>query len=195
MEHIMNERKSLIDQAKKLRSQHDHIDLSKSTNAQIATFISKKKNETELHSLLEGFTSQDDRISKFKKEFEYQHSAFHQSSFLSLKSIYIDKLMFDSLISSIHTEDEVKEEKFDSILQVDSLFCCPVCQDEEKTIHLRLPCGHEFHWLCAIKSDNMTKKHECAVCRQKINLNIEGQEDVRKMNEAYMSMLGSVMGL
>jgi hypothetical protein len=192
MEHMMNERKSLIDQAKILRSPKDTIDLHKSTNAQIATFISRKMNEASLHSLLEGYTCQDERISRFKKEFGYQHAAFHQSFFLSLKSTFIDKLMFDSLLSSIHPEDELTD---GGILQIDSLFLCPICQDEEKTIHLRLPCGHEFHWLCLVKSDNMTKKHECAVCRQKMNLKIEGDEIIDKMNQAYMSLLESVMGL
>jgi hypothetical protein len=191
MEHIMTERKSLINQAKSLRTHHDQINLQHSTNAEIAIFIERKKNEMNLNSLLENYSSSDDRISAFKKEYEDQYSAFHQSSFLTLKSAFIDKLMSDSIFSSVRTEDEEGE---GGILQVDSLFCCPICQDEEKGIHLKLPCGHEFHWLCFVKCDNMMKKHECAMCRLKMNLKVES-DDVVRIDDGFKNLMNSVRNL
>jgi hypothetical protein len=154
----MAERETLIRNARSLRSFDGEINLSKSTNSEISTFIKKKKAETIVNRLP------------------------------ILKYICQDRVNLEIMLSRIKNEDEVLREG--EILQINSSFLCPICQEEEKSVHLKFPCGHEFHWLCFFKCQSMLWKHKCAVCRQTM---IPVGEV--KLEEQYANCINLVMDL
>jgi hypothetical protein len=106
----------------------------------------------------------------------------------TLKSICQDRVNLEVMLSKIKNEDEVLHKG--EILQINSSFLCPICQEEEKSIHLKFPCGHEFHWLCFFKCQSMLWNHNCAVCRQ-IMIPIGKIE----MDEQYANCINLVLNL